>query len=122
MENDIIWHVDNERNFNDDKQWYTFVEDLSELKDINDDEKEISGIEYDESIILDPNIAVVCIMGPSRNGKSTIVNDILGVKDACKVSSTANVAQTKGAWITKYSSNKHNVSQIVCCICFICFY
>ena len=122
MDHNIIQHVTNDHEFKNQNQWYRFVVDLSGVTETNDDEKEISGIEYDESIILDPNIPVVCIMGPSRNGKSTIVNDILGVKDACKVSSTANVAQTKGAWITKYSSNKHNVSQIVCCICFICFY
>eukprot|EP01084_Bolivina_argentea_P270801 460545_1 len=57
--------------------------------------------------MLDPNIPVVCIMGPSRNGKSTIINGLLGVKDACKTSTKANVALTKGAWITKYSTKPH---------------
>eukprot|EP01084_Bolivina_argentea_P270800 460543_1 len=47
------------------------------------------GIEYEDSIMLDPNIPVVCIMGPSRNGKSTIINGLLGVKDACKTSTKA---------------------------------
>eukprot|EP01084_Bolivina_argentea_P270803 460547_1 len=62
--------------------------------------------------MLDPNIPVVCIMGPSRNGKSTIINGLLGVKDACKTSTKANVALTKGAWITKYSTkpNKDSVN------------
>eukprot|EP01083_Nonionella_stella_P069855 186485_1 len=67
-----------------------------------------SGIAYNSSIFLQPDIPVVCVMGPSRNGKSTIVNDILGVKDACKVSSSSNVATTKGAWIAKYSHTAHD--------------
>eukprot|EP01084_Bolivina_argentea_P270806 460552_1 len=63
-------------------------------------------IVYDDKIILQPDIPVVCIMGPSRNGKSTIVNDILGVKDAFKTSTKSDVPLTKGAWIARYSSNK----------------
>eukprot|EP01083_Nonionella_stella_P151180 482733_1 len=61
------------------------------------------GVEYNEAIILEPDIPVILIAGPSRNGKSTLVNGILGVKDACKTSTKANVALTKGAWIAKYS-------------------
>eukprot|EP01084_Bolivina_argentea_P065789 119930_1 len=96
MEHDIIWHVTNEHDFKNEKQkYYIFVEDFS-VFDVQ--ETDTAGIEYDNTIRLDPNIPVVCIMGPSRNGKSTIVNDILGVKNACEVSFSSNVALTKGAW------------------------
>ena len=37
----------------------------------------------------------------SRNGKSTIINDILGI-NACATSTKSNVAKTKGAWITLF--------------------
>eukprot|EP01083_Nonionella_stella_P055611 146593_1 len=66
------------------------------------------GIDYDESIILSPDIPIVCFMGPSRNGKSTIVNDMLGVKDACATSSKADVPLTKGAWIAMYSTQNQD--------------
>ena len=64
----------------------------------NDDNVEIV---YNESVLLDPAIPIICFMGPSRNGKSTIVNDILGAS-ACETSTKSNVAKTKGAWITLY--------------------
>eukprot|EP01083_Nonionella_stella_P129554 393096_1 len=107
MQYDIIWHVDMKQSFKNDNEWYRFVEDMSRISD-NDPANNCSGIDYDSSILLQPDIPVVCVMGPSRNGKSTIVNDILGVKDACKVSSRANVASTKGAWIAKYSHTAHD--------------
>eukprot|EP01084_Bolivina_argentea_P079323 143908_1 len=65
---------------------------------------------YDDSIVLRSDIPVICIMGPSRNGKSTIVNDILDVKQACATSTNPNVALTKGAWIAKYSTKPKNSS------------
>lgn len=40
-------------------------------------------------------------MGPARNGKSTIVNDILRCQ-ACATSVRADVPMTGGAWITLY--------------------
>eukprot|EP01084_Bolivina_argentea_P005487 10337_1 len=81
------------------------VMDSHSNEEMKFDNEEKIGIYYDDTIILDPNIPVVCFMGPSRNGKSTIVNDILGVKDACKISESSNVAQTKGGWIAKYSQS-----------------
>eukprot|EP01084_Bolivina_argentea_P270804 460548_1 len=93
------------------------VED-DEKRKKKDTENDI-GIEYDTSVILLSDIPVICFMGPSRNGKSTIVNDILGVKNACIVSQRSNVAQTKGGWIAKYCKyeqskafNEGNVYQI----------
>jgi len=81
------------------------IEDEAEGKSANASVKQDAiGIEYDESIVLLPDIPIVCFMGPSRNGKSTIVNDILGVKEACGVSFKSDIALTKGAWITLYSS------------------
>eukprot|EP01083_Nonionella_stella_P134118 408068_1 len=59
-------------------------------------------IVYDESIIMRPDIPIVCIMGPARNGKSTIVNDLLSVKNAFPISTKSNVSCTKGAWIGKF--------------------
>eukprot|EP01084_Bolivina_argentea_P087420 157890_1 len=73
------------------------------------DNEENVGVKYDESIILMPHIPVICIMGPSRNGKSTLVNDLLGVPNACAVSPDAGTALTKGAWIAKYSAKSTNV-------------
>mmetsp|Transcript_10542 Transcript_10542/g.15847 ORF Transcript_10542/g.15847 Transcript_10542/m.15847 type:complete len:437 (-) Transcript_10542:9-1319(-) len=54
------------------------------------------------------------MIGPSRNGKSTIVNDILGVQGVCKVSESSNEAETKGGWIAKYStaSNKEDAGNV----------
>eukprot|EP01084_Bolivina_argentea_P270808 460558_1 len=75
----------------------------------NKDEGDIC-VEYDESIVLRSDIPIVCIMGPSRNGKSTIVNDILGVKEATATSSNPNVAFTKGAWIGKYETEPKDYS------------
>ena len=77
--------------------------DKDEEKKKNDEDHNV-GIFYDDSIILQPDIPVVCIMGPSRKGKSTIVNDILGVKNACKISLSSNVAYTKGGWIALYTT------------------
>eukprot|EP01084_Bolivina_argentea_P301072 519301_1 len=84
-----------------------FKRQKEEKNDLNDD---IIGVKYDDSIIFQSDIPVICIMGPSRCGKSTIVNDILGVKDVCKVSDKSNVALTKGAWIAKYSNTVTNES------------
>eukprot|EP01083_Nonionella_stella_P089926 251201_1 len=70
------------------------------------------GIVYNESIVLRADVPIICIMGPSRNGKSTIVNDILGVKQATGTSSNPNVAFTKGAWIAKYESNPKDYSNV----------
>eukprot|EP01084_Bolivina_argentea_P270807 460555_1 len=74
---------------------------LNDQKCANDE----SNIIFDDNIILQPDIPVICIMGPSRNGKSTIINDILNVKDATKVSSNANTPETKGAWIALFEGN-----------------
>eukprot|EP01083_Nonionella_stella_P253543 872313_1 len=67
-----------------------------------EDDEEL-GVEYNDAIILQRDIPIVVIVGPSRNGKSTVANGILGVEDAYKTSTKSNVALTKGAWITKYS-------------------
>eukprot|EP01084_Bolivina_argentea_P282354 483285_1 len=80
----------------------------------NKENKKLSdniGVEYDTSIVLQADIPVVCIMGPSRNGKSTIINDILGVENATEISTKSNVALTKGAWITKYSRKQDDAKQ-----------
>eukprot|EP01083_Nonionella_stella_P093582 262324_1 len=71
-------------------------------------------IKYDKSIILLPEIPVVCIMGPARNGKSTLVNDLLTAKNACQTSTTSDVSCTKGAWIAKFQPKSQSVhDQIV---------
>ena len=76
--------------------------DKKEIEEkLNDDEIRVA---FDEQFVLDPAIPVVCFMGPSREGKSTIINDILGY-DACKTSTKSNIALTKGAWITLYQGN-----------------
>eukprot|EP01084_Bolivina_argentea_P232820 392295_1 len=52
------------------------------------------------------NIPVITFVGPSRCGKSTLLNDILrcGNNPIFSVSDSPNVAETKGAWIARYQS------------------
>eukprot|EP01084_Bolivina_argentea_P006601 12516_1 len=65
-------------------------------------------IQYDERIILQPNIPVVCIMGVARTGKSTLINGILNTPNACGTTNTRHGVGTAGVWITKYSRKSVN--------------
>ena len=62
-------------------------------------------LDYHE-LPLRSDIPIITFTGPSRTGKSTLLNDILGVSDAFKVSSSPNIQCTTGAWIACYNSRR----------------
>ena len=74
---------------------------------LNDDDIKINNPEDKldfHDLPLRSDIPIVTFMGPARNGKSSLLNDILCVENAFKVSSSPNIQCTKGAWIACYNS------------------
>eukprot|EP01084_Bolivina_argentea_P293063 503989_1 len=57
-------------------------------------------------LLLQSNIPIITVIGASRQGKSTLLNDILGLHDnpAFEMSNSPVIAQTKGAWVALYTS------------------
>eukprot|EP01084_Bolivina_argentea_P175009 303104_1 len=61
-------------------------------------------------LLSSSKIPIITLVGASRQGKSTLINDILGLHDnpAFEMSNSPDIAQTKGAWIALYKSPKLN--------------
>eukprot|EP01084_Bolivina_argentea_P316224 548084_1 len=73
-------------------------------------------VEWDTDLLLllsTNKIPIITFIGASRHGKSTLLNDILGLNQhpAFEMSNSPDVAQTKGAWaaLSQYEATKLDV-------------
>eukprot|EP01084_Bolivina_argentea_P175010 303105_1 len=55
-------------------------------------------------LLLTTTVPIITLVGASRQGKSTLINDILGLQEAFEMSNSPDIAQTKGAWIALYKA------------------
>eukprot|EP01083_Nonionella_stella_P269822 913228_1 len=65
------------------------------------DKNDTKNMQWNESLLLlliTSDIPIFTFIGASREGKSTLLNDIIGVPNAFDVSNSPDIAQTKGAW------------------------
>eukprot|EP01084_Bolivina_argentea_P070364 127916_1 len=65
-------------------------------------------VRYDQKLLelLSASIIpIITFIGASRHGKSTLLNDILGLHEnpAFEMSNSPDIAQTKGAWVALYN-------------------
>eukprot|EP01083_Nonionella_stella_P041630 112812_1 len=65
------------------------------------DKNDTKNMQWNESLLLlliTSDIPIFTFIGASREGKSTLLNDIIGISNVFGVSNSPDIAQTKGAW------------------------
>eukprot|EP01084_Bolivina_argentea_P286988 492403_1 len=70
-----------------------------------DDEK-CQQIHWNNQVPLHTNFKYISFIGPSRNGKSTLLNDIMGKQDVFDTDDSPDISCTKGVFAALFDHNK----------------